>query len=234
MADIKDKISKLLALAESPNENEAKMALLKARELMAQYKLTPDEIKREKSEVVKREVLDIKCTKMTNDWIPTLSSIIASHYCCKVYLYREQYSKTSQIGLIGLEDDFEICKKIISYAVECVLSGTRRIKKDPYDTAGMHRKNCNAYGWGFAKGLREAYEKQAEQHQEWGLVMVVPSAVTDEIKNLCGNQKPKPYGSGRCDRDSADFARSGYEAGKSFDPRHRIGDGDGFAPALTA
>lgn len=35
MADIKDKIAKLLALAESPNEAEAKAALLKARELMA-------------------------------------------------------------------------------------------------------------------------------------------------------------------------------------------------------
>ena len=173
MADIKDKISKLLALAESPNENEAKMALLKARELMAQYKLTPEEITREK-----REVLGIKCTKMTNDWIPTLASVIASHYCCKAYLYREQYSKTSQIGLIGLEDDFDICKKIILYAVECVLSGTRRIVKNPYEPAGRYRKNCNAYGWGFAKGLREAYEKQAEQHQEWGLVMSVPSAVT--------------------------------------------------------
>lgn len=35
MVDIKDKISKLLALADSPNENEARAALLKARELMA-------------------------------------------------------------------------------------------------------------------------------------------------------------------------------------------------------
>lgn len=34
--NIKDKIAKLLALAESPNENEAKAALLKARELMAE------------------------------------------------------------------------------------------------------------------------------------------------------------------------------------------------------
>ena len=33
--NIKDKIAKLLALAESPNENEAKAALLKARELLS-------------------------------------------------------------------------------------------------------------------------------------------------------------------------------------------------------
>lgn len=37
--DYKDKIKKLLALAESPNENEAQAALLKARQLMAEHML---------------------------------------------------------------------------------------------------------------------------------------------------------------------------------------------------
>ena len=41
--DIKGKIRHLLALAESPNENEARAALLKARELMARHKLTEAE-----------------------------------------------------------------------------------------------------------------------------------------------------------------------------------------------
>ena len=44
MTDIKDKIAKLLALAESPNENEAKLALLKARKLMAKHKLSEKDI----------------------------------------------------------------------------------------------------------------------------------------------------------------------------------------------
>lgn len=51
MADIKDKIAKLLALAESPNEAEAKAALLKARELMAKNKLTPEECKPERAQL---------------------------------------------------------------------------------------------------------------------------------------------------------------------------------------
>lgn len=37
--DIREKILKLLNLADSPNEHEAKAALLRARELMAKYKL---------------------------------------------------------------------------------------------------------------------------------------------------------------------------------------------------
>ena len=43
--DIRDKIAKLLSLADSPSEAEARAALLKARELMAKHKLRPEEIK---------------------------------------------------------------------------------------------------------------------------------------------------------------------------------------------
>ena len=42
--DIEKKIRKLLALSESPNEFEAQAALLKARKLMAEYKLTEAEL----------------------------------------------------------------------------------------------------------------------------------------------------------------------------------------------
>ena len=42
--DIKDRIAKLLALAgNNPSESEAQAALLKARELMAEHKLRPEE-----------------------------------------------------------------------------------------------------------------------------------------------------------------------------------------------
>ena len=44
-ADLKDKIRKLLALAKSPEEHEAKAALLKARQLMAEHKLTEEELR---------------------------------------------------------------------------------------------------------------------------------------------------------------------------------------------
>ena len=41
MSAIKDKLTRLLALSQSPEEEEAKAALLKARELMAKHKLQP-------------------------------------------------------------------------------------------------------------------------------------------------------------------------------------------------
>ena len=53
--DYKEKIRKLLALAESPNEHEARAALLKARQLMAEHKLTETELK----DVEKQQVREL-------------------------------------------------------------------------------------------------------------------------------------------------------------------------------
>ena len=75
--NIKEKIAKLLALAESPNENEAKAALLKARALMVQHKLRPEECTGKKEKVVTKVLADIKCTTMTDFWIYKLSDVIA-------------------------------------------------------------------------------------------------------------------------------------------------------------
>ena len=50
--DYKEKIRKLLALAESPVEAEARAALLKARQLMAEHKLTERECREAEQRVV--------------------------------------------------------------------------------------------------------------------------------------------------------------------------------------
>ena len=75
--DIKDRISKILALAESPNENEARAALLKARELMAKYKLQPEDLEKKKGSKVVRKLTGLTCTQMTDSWMLTLSALIA-------------------------------------------------------------------------------------------------------------------------------------------------------------
>ena len=56
MNDIQAKIAKLLALAESSNENEAKLALLRARELMAKYKLDMKDLKKTGGSKAKRQI----------------------------------------------------------------------------------------------------------------------------------------------------------------------------------
>ena len=73
--DYKDKIRKLLALAESPVEAEAKAALLKARQLMAEHKLTEAELKEVEKQAAKDVRTDINCSKRREPCIINLSAV---------------------------------------------------------------------------------------------------------------------------------------------------------------
>lgn len=118
--DIRDKIAKLLALADSPSEAEARAALLKARELMAKHKLRPEEIKKAENVKVIKETIGVSCTGMTDPWMPNLTAVIAGHYCCCSFRQTIKGKKTKHIGLVGLEDDFAICKSVVLYAIDCI------------------------------------------------------------------------------------------------------------------
>lgn len=107
--DYKEKIRKLLALAESPVEAEARAALLKARQLMAEHKLTERECREAEKQAVKDVLTDITCSKRREPWIVPLSATIGESYCCKGYRKRYHGQQTQHVGFIGLEDDVEIC-----------------------------------------------------------------------------------------------------------------------------
>ena len=224
--DIKDKIAKLLALADSPNENEARVALLRARELMAKHKLRPEECVPAENLKVVRETIGVTFTKMTNPWAASLSALIAEHYCCQSFVERYTGERTNTIGIVGLEDDFEIAKRIFIYAYDCVINEAKaKVRRHSWDEPGTYRKACNAFGDGFVRGVRAAFQEQKAEHQEWGLVMVVPKAVTDSMGDI-GKERSFARGFDTPDYDSL---AAGYEAGRQFDPNTRLD-----APAAPA
>lgn len=215
---IREKIAHLLALAESPEPEEAKAALLRARELMAKYKLRPEECVEEKSDKVIRQELGVTCTAMTNPWACALAAVISERYCCQAYRAHAPGGKTVTVGLVGLEGDFEIAKRIYLYAYESVISAIKRnIRKDPQDPPGTYREKCNAFGWGFVDGVSVAFREQEEEHQEWGLVLAIPQPVTD-FMNTMG--KKTPFG-----KDKGNFSRyknAGFQEGMNFNPTRRV------------
>ena len=194
MVDYKNKIRKLLSLAESPNREEAKVALLKARELMAEHKLTEAECKEMRIRKVLRIVSQWTSSKNKNPWAVSLGAEISEHYCCKAYIFHAPQSKTYQIGFIGLEDDVRLCIEIFNFAMECVTSGTRKLELHYLDLGFSKndiRENLNSYGYGFLFGLREAYKVQEEQNQhEWGLVLSVPREVQNALQVM---KKGSPF-----------------------------------------
>jgi len=219
--DYKEKIRKLLALAESPNENEAKAALLKAKQLMAEHKISELDIKDVEKQEVKNILTDITCSKRRNPWVVELSAIIGENYCCKSYRNHRWGEQTQKIGFIGLEDDIEICIAIFKYAVECILAGDKRLKKELNDygyTGDCVKTMRDSYGFGFVRGIRSVFYKQKQEHQEWGLVMVMPKEVEEASSHLV----KKSFESKAADNISASAYNLGRHDGRNFSPEKRL------------
>ncbi len=224
MSMIKEKIAKLLALAESPNEKEAQEALLKARALMAKHKLRPEECREKQSIRVVKQPVGMECTQMTDTWIPELAVIVGERYCCKAYRQHVKGAKKVTMGFVGLEDDFEVCRRIYLYACQCVKARCEDIRaRERGRSATELREMCNAFGWGFCSGLEDAFRQQQQEHQEWGLVLAVPQAVKDVVGRMGA---PSTYGTANTSGWRAKYACAGYAEGEKFVPERRLEPGD--------
>lgn len=163
-------------------------------------------------------------------WINTLASVIGENYCCQAYLQHIKRKKTYTVGFVGLEDDIEICLPIFRYALDCVLSKDKRIRKESKGyPAGYVNSRCDGYGYGFVSGLREAFDQQKEEHAtEWGLVLTTPKEVADAIS---GFRRLGLHSQAAGQLDRGEY-QTGFADGRKFDPTKRIGKIDGREAAL--
>jgi len=218
--DYKDKIKKLLALAESPNENESRAALLKAHQLMAEHKLTEIELREVKKQAIKDIRTNITCSKCRNPWVVKLSAVIGENYCCQGYRNHKRGSQVQHMGFVGLEEDVEICAIVFQYAVNCILSEIKQIKREnAYYDNNYVKKLCDSYAYGFIAGIQEAFQRQQEEHrQSWGLVLMMPKEVEEAVKNW----KKQKFKTQSQENISCEAYIEGYYEGKQFDPRKRL------------
>lgn len=219
MATIREKIQKLLALASSPNENEAKAALLKARELMAKNKLSESDFEEAGEQELKKFLCeDIAWTTDSGRiWMAQLCKILCNNYCCSASWYTPKGTRTHRLVIVGVGEDAEVCKEVVGYAVGFVQVTIENLQKkyrrqDPKAIA-------NSYADGFILGLEMAFEDQQEEHPEWGLVISKPDEVrkyedklgSKSVRTKKPNFSPLAYLMGQND-------------GKNFNP-HKVIEG---------
>lgn len=210
MADYLRKIKNLLALAESPNEHEARSALLMARKLMATHKIMKKDLEKEQSQEVKQLMTGITYSKRRDPWVNSLARTIAERHCCRSFQSRIKGRQTAEIAFIGLTDDITVCMEVFKYAVDCIRSNTDRYRRK-FSTGA-----ADSYGFGFVCGLEEAYSKQEEEG--WGLVMVVP----EEVDNIINGMQKKRNSPVRL-KDTNIFAfKKGEKDGREFDTEKRL------------
>lgn len=219
--EILDKIRKLMALSQSPNENEAMVALNKARELMIEYKISQSEVDSHEiknKNFVKRK-LNTWCTKYNDPWLLDLCGVIARAHCCDYYITHQYGGKKLYMTIIGFEDDVNVAEMAFYYAMDTVYTSLRYKKKvwrgfyDQYGyTTKDYRELQDSYAKGFISGVRANYKKQAEENQEVGLILVTPKEVSDYMATITGTIN---MGAGRS--INRNEWNSGYDDGSKFD-----------------
>lgn len=216
MVDIKDKIKKLLALAQSPNENEAKAALLKAKELMAKHKMSDADFETEDHKLVHLTCDDVKWTTDSGDiWLTDLCKILADNYCCVASWSHMKGHRTYSLIITGMNDDAELCKEVVKYAVGFVNGAIKIMERR---SRSDRRVVANSYAKGFIEGLQAAFEEQKQEHPEWGLVVVKPQEVIDH-ENSLGNRNVKTK---KVEFDPLAYLR-GQNDGMNFDIQKVLG-----------
>lgn len=185
-AKYKERIRKLLALSESPNENEAKSALLKAQALMAEYKISEAEVRDLKLKDEKVEIVetDIVFTGKTDPWVFRLALLIAENYACETWYRCYRGRQSSWICFMGLESDVRICESAFTYAVNYIRDKYDDFKKEYKGTGVKNIKtHYNSYAYGFIEGMRDSYNQQ-KASQCLDLVIVVPEKVKTQYNNM--------------------------------------------------
>ncbi len=220
--DYREKIRKLLKLGGSDNENESRDALLKAKELMAEHKLTESDLDDYSSKKVQEKLTDVTFSKRRDPWIYNLAGVIASNYCCQSLLRKEYGKQTIISSFIGREDDLDICITIFKYAVECIHVQQKELRKDLIWFDKQYRKSVlTGYGSGYVNGISRAFKEQKRQrNKEWGLVMCIPT----DVKEACRNYEKLAFQSETLRNQSWDAYEKGTQDGMQFNPEARIGE----------
>lgn len=175
-----DRVRKLLALAgNNPSEEEAKLALMRANELIAKYNIDLTEETGEKIEYV---VLGAKHSNNEGYRIP-LASVIAPSFRCRVVIVG------NTVHFFGRKQDAEACVEIYNYVYRVShnlgLRLERQARQEGRNTHGV----ANSYWKGFIAGISKELSEQCR-----ALMIVVPEDVKAEFSSRY--EGCKTYGGG--------------------------------------
>lgn len=228
-----DKIRKLLALAQSDNTGEAENALLFARKLMAEYKLTERDVADAKRPgKLAHEVYEAYTfSNLVNTWMLGLAKVIAENHCCCACFRFRTGSKVKRVKISGLDDDPKVAVVLFDYAVQHILTVSKMNRTrnlawitDRRARNAKDRAFTQSYAEGFTAGLASRYREQFVEKNgevtETALVLVQPVEVKDYRDGL------KSYKLRYRQNDNDAEARAkGWKAGYTFDPTKQIKEG---------
>lgn len=212
--NIINKIQKLLTLADRGTPNEQKTAMMKAQKLMLEYRIELADL----NHVGVEKVVSLRCTEEVNsyvNWINELTIIICKNFRCISIYFRPvgRKGKFTRTTICGLEQDAEICKSVLEYAIKVAQNDCKRVI-NRLNYQGISTKNYkNTFMKGFNEGIKEGFYQQVLQNNLYAVAVAVPEEVKGYVSKL-GRVK-LPYNSGELIEDAMVHAE-GYQKGMEF------------------
>lgn len=158
-SSIKERIKKLLALAQSANENEANLAFERAAELMFEHSIDKNDMKENLFDgPIGNEKIDRITAEVLNDFL--IVPLCGAFRCQCVSL-----KKSKQFDIFGTESARETTKAMYEYCLETIT----RITKNHVATVKLFgiyadRKYINRYRAGIASGMIETLRAIASKY----------------------------------------------------------------------
>lgn len=183
MEQIKLKILKLLALADSPNEHEAQLALQKAQELMQRHSLEEKDLLMDNDNVAVHET-DITFSRRRASWTLQLANVIAEIYHCRAFSRRRNRQQTRTVCLAGFSDDIQICERMLQYALSCINDWIFRLLHLNRDLYSAKERNLlsSSYAKGYIAGIYAAFRRRTQQQDAHGTSLVPRASNAVDLK----------------------------------------------------
>ena len=156
-----DLVRKLLALSNSPNENEAEIALAKAQRILTQYNLDLNEI----------TDLDPSCADMSREYVAgskylwhfNLCAAISRFNYCKCIRHAGYYGTNVQYAILGRSINVGVVIELYNWITPQLLRLAEvAMVTAPYGVHGMNYKT--SFLLGCVSGIRERLKTQFERN----------------------------------------------------------------------
>lgn len=170
-------VKKLLSLADSKvNEHEAKLAAMKAQELIAKYNIVISEEGEEPNEI---KTVDVEVVT-GKSWKINLSVLVANNFRCKCFWVGKR-----RCCFYGYKNDAEVAKEVFSFLFKqgnkCANNLVYKYKVTKGFTDGVYK----SFIYGYLVGLEQSLSENSK-----ALMLAVPNEVINGYEDMMKKSNP--------------------------------------------
>lgn len=174
------KVQKLLALATSCNENEAKSAARMAQELMLKYNLEAQQLNVD-FDYGKEELFRAKENKTEMKFICPL---LDEYFFVRVITIRNKKEKMTRIEMVGDRANTAVARYVFEFLSRKFPELWEQYKKE----TGASQKAKQPFYLGLYKGLKDQFVEQRHKTcTERGMVLVADPKLDEKTRELIGD-----------------------------------------------